>query len=183
MKQLFPIKYTIAIALLTAFFLSSCQSSWPEQRYKNLKKVAVNAKAEADTICNHISDELIKTQYETLFVQQSMSDTTLITDVAVDKVVYKKPFFSTISKVAKDESMRLATKYAHASDYNRSDGKMDARDTNIWWLWGVLIFIAAFMIAVALIRWISESGSGCLVIGSWILFSVLLVWLLFWMIL
>lgn len=180
MKLLFPIKYTIAFALLTAFILSSCQSLWPEQRYKNLKKVAVNAKAETDSICNHISDELINFQYETLFVQKSMSDTTLITDASFEKVVHKKPFFSSITKVAKEESMRLATKYA--STYNRGEGKMAASDTNIWWLWGVLIFLAAFLLALALMSWISESNDGCVVIGFWLLLTGLLAWLLLWLI-
>ncbi len=182
MRKFSPVRY-FPIIMLSALILSGCSASLMKQRFHYLNKVTSNAKAETDTICNHISDELIKSQRETLFVQKSMSDTALITDAALEKVVHKNSVFTTITKVAKEESMRLATKYAHASDYNRSDGKMAARDTNIWWLWGVLIFIAAFMIAVALIRWISESGSGCLVIGSWILFSVLLVWLLFWMIL
>ena len=160
---------------------SSCQSFRLDQRYRDIKKVAVHVRAEADTLRTHISKAMFKSPVVSSSTQKSITDTVLIADTAPDEVGQKTFSFSVIKNVAQAESMRLVTKYE--SSYNRSEGKMAAGDTNIWWLWGVLIFLAAFMIAVALIRWISESGSGCLVIGSWILFTGLLVWLLFWMIL
>lgn len=162
--------------------MSACHSPWLSQQYKHLNKIAVSAKSESDTVRKHIEKYYNDLSSQQIITADSNADSACVSNATQIKHSEKPYSFSAIKKIAKDESMRLVQKSPVASTDYRSDGKMAAHDTKIWWLWGVLIFIAAFMIAVALIRWISESGSGCLVIGAWILFSVLLAFLLIKMI-
>ncbi|KAF5038584.1 hypothetical protein DSECCO2_552770 [anaerobic digester metagenome] len=169
--------------IILMFILSSCQSFRSEQRYKNLLKVAVNARAESDSICHHISEALFSSRVEAILPQDSIADSVSIANVRLEQPNRKAPVFSTAIQVAKEESMRLAQKYTVASSDYRSSGKMAVDDTKIWWLWGVLIFLGAFLLALALMSWISKSDSGCLVIGCWLLFTGLLAWLLLWLIL
>jgi len=178
MRQICAIYFKFIIGLLVFFTMNACQSPSLSQRYKQLNKIAVTAKSESDTIRKHIEKYYHDVSSQQNITQVPNTDSASVSDATQIKFSEKSSAFSAIKNVVKEESMRLATKYPTVHSDFRSDGKMAARDTKIWWLWGVLLFIGAFMLAVALIRWISESGSGCLVIGSWILFSVLLAFLL-----
>jgi len=174
--------FKVIIGLLFLLTMSACQSPWLSQQYKHLNKIAVSAKSESDTVRKHIEKYYNVLSSQQKITQVPNADFAHVSNATQIRHSEKPSSFSAIKYIATEESMRLVQKFLVANTDYRSDGKMAAHDTKIWWLWGVLLFIAAFMLAVALIRLISKSDSGCLVIGAWILFSVLLAFLLIKMI-
>jgi len=178
MKQICKMNFKLFFGVLLLLSISACQSSWLNQRYKQLNKIAVTAKSESDSVRKHIEKYLNEVSSRQILTQDSSVGFALVSAETQPENFSNRSPVSAIYHYAKEESMRLVQKFPVANTDYRSVGKMAVNDTKIWWLWGVFLFIAAFMLAVAIIRWVSKSDSGCLVIGSWILLTFALVYLL-----
>jgi len=183
MKSLVSLNLKLYTALLLVFILAACNSPWQGQKYSYLNRIAVAAKAEADTIRNHVPKKVTKAPSSEIAVYDSTAGSVLISSDSKSGIREKISILQTWIPFAREEAMRVSQKFSRNSFQSGGEGKMSTRNPQIWWLWGVLLFIIAFIIAVALIRLANESGSGCLFFFTFFLMIGLLTWLVFLVIL
>lgn len=182
MKSFWAPKLFLFLLPLT-FFAIACNSGLMHQKFHYLNKISVSVCHDTDTFKKQLPNQcntfipISNSRCETLQKEIVVSDTSFC-KLKINKNNYREFAINT-----KNEIKQFALKSPIHQSNNENDGKMSSKETKIWWLFGILLFVGAFVVAMAIIRYANESGSGCLFFFTFFLMIGLLTWLVLWMIL